>query len=155
MAAPSLRGTLQPFMASLAGRGVSANDAQRQLARSFGKTYRRTDFLKDYAGYTGAKRVESVIKNIPKDKYIDMRNYQKMDGFQRRNYTYRTVIRFYDRNLGAYGQMPMNIGTNKVLPIWGIEEEAKAAFNEAGLDGYMDIETVMVVGARYRAGAIV
>jgi len=138
------RAEAQTYMEGYAARGISANQALKNL-RKMGLGYKRTIFLKDYRTYTGKEKAKDVAKHIRKDKYPteatitpDVRNLK--DKFQSLiSYEYQDLATGEIKSKCFYigHEQPIRVGTLESLGLNLVSE-------------HLDEYNASLIGVSYR-----
>ncbi len=143
MALGFLRGLAQPFVKSMAIKGMGANWSLNVL-KAAGLGYRRIDFLLDYRTYVKIPGIANKLKFIRKSYRPSKDQFLKPVGFQAREFSYVVKYKRTDPKTGKETDYFNRVSSAKELTRGQIEDESAFVVEKGKYDPNVDTETAVL-----------
>ena len=146
MALGFLRGLAQPFVKSMAIKGMGANWSLNVL-KAAGLSYRRMDFLLDYRTYAKIPDIANKLKFIRKSYRPSKDLFLKPRGFQAREFSYVVKYDRIDPTTGEKTDYFNRLSSAKELTRGQIEEGSAFVVEKGKYDPNVDTGTATLFSA--------
>ncbi len=146
MALGFLRGLAQPFVKSMAIKGMGANWSLNVL-KAAGLGYRRIDFLLDYRTYAKIPSIANKLKFIRKSYKPSMDLFLKPVGFQARDFSYVVKYTRTDPTTGEMSDYFNRLSSDTELTRGQIEDMSAEVVEVGKYDPNVDTGTAVLYSA--------
>ena len=146
----NFRGVIRKLMPRAIASGILPTQYLAMCKLSYGKAYRKTDFLDDWREFAGIEKKRDPLQSIPKKLRPTENTIQRTEYTQQKKFNYEYKIKGYDTILQKDIEDFITVASDDILTMEEAIAEAERLADKYKVD--IHISSMIIDGVTVRKG---